>query len=187
MPILKQEDDLFPADLFDNKSLLEDTSKSWWCIYTMSRREKDLMRKLQEKKVAHYGPMIPKRYRSPNGRLRTSYIPLFPNYVFLFGNEEDRYVAMTTNCISKCNPIEDPDRLIADLRQIHNVVKAGVPLTPEARLQPGDRVKVKTGPFAGYEGNVIRREGKTRLLLSLRFLEQGVSMEMDEGLLEVQK
>jgi transcriptional antiterminator RfaH len=74
--------------------------------------------------------------------------------------------------------------LIADLRQIHNVVKAGVPLTPEARLQPGDRVKVKTGPFAGYEGNVIRREGKTRLLLSLRFLEQGVSMEMDEALLE---
>ena len=186
MPILKKEDDIYPPDLFDNKSLLEDTSKSWWCIYTMSRREKDLMRKLNERKVAHYAPVIPKRYRSPNGRLRTSYIPLFPNYVFLLGDEQDRYVAMQTNCISKCSAIKDHEQLISDLSQIFNVVQAGIPLTPEAKLQPGDRVKVKSGPFMGYEGNVIRREGKTRLLLSLQFLEQGVSMELDEGVLEVQ-
>jgi hypothetical protein len=31
---------------------------------------------------------------------------------------------------------------------------------------------------------VLRREGKTRLLLAVRFLEQGVSMEVDEGVLE---
>ncbi len=144
------------------------------------------MRQLSAKQIPHYGPMIPKRYRSPNGRLRTSFVPLFPNYVFMLGNENDRYQAMTTNCISRCSEVEDRDQLITDLRQIHNVVGAGVPLTPEARLEPGNRVRVKTGPFAGYEGTVIRREGKTRLLLSLHFLEQGVSMEMDEGLLEPQ-
>jgi transcription antitermination factor NusG len=184
MPILKKEDDLFPKDLLANEEILTDESRMWWCIYTMSRREKDLMRKLAALKVAHYGPMIPKRYRSPNGRLRTSFVPLFPNYVFMWGNEEDRHEAMTTNCISKCNVIKDRERLVADLRQLHAVIAEGVALTPEARLETGNRVRVRTGPFAGYEGIVVRREGGTRLLLSIQFLQKGVSMEMDEGLLE---
>jgi transcription antitermination factor NusG len=184
MPILGREDDIYPSDLLDDDSVLTDTQRQWWCIYTMSRREKDLMRKLAALKIAHYGPVIPKRYRSPNGRLRTSYVPLFANYVFMWGNEDDRYQALTTNCISRCNLIEDREQLVHDLRQIFKVVDAGVALTPEARLEPGNRVRVKTGPFARYEGTVVRREGKTRLLLSIQFLEQGVSMEMDEGLLE---
>ena len=134
--------------------------------------------------VAHYGPVIPNRFRSPNGRLRTSYIPLFPNYVFILANDESRYLAMTTNCIVKCEAVTDSDQLLKDLRQIRQVIKSGIGLTPESRLGPGNWVRVRSGPFAGYEGTVIRREGKTRLLLSIKFLEQGVSMEMDEGLLE---
>lgn len=185
MPILKREDDIYPENLFE-ASFLTDQDRQWWCIYTLSRREKDLMRKLATLKIPHYGPVIPKRYRSPNGRLRTSFVPLFPNYVFLFGSDEERYQAMTTNCISKCNPIKDHEQLIKDLAQVYEVIGAGVPLTPEARLEPGNRVRVRSGPFANYEGTVLRREGKTRLLLSIHFLEQGVSMEMDEGLLEPQ-
>ena len=186
MPILKREDDTYPLDLFENDSVLSDPERKWWCIYTLSRREKDLMRKLAAMKIPHYGPVIPKRYRSPNGRLRTSFVPLFPNYLFMFGSDEERYDAMTTNCISRCNPVKDQEQLVTDLRQVSAVIHQGVPLTPEAKLEPGNKVRVKTGPFAGYEGTVIRREGKTRLLLSIHFLEQGVSMEMDEGLLEPQ-
>lgn len=184
MPILNRENDIFPEDLLGNEDLLADQQRHWWCVYTMSRREKDLMRRLAAAKIPFYAPIISKRYRSPNGRLRTSHIPLFANYVFMFGSEQDRQQALKTNCISKCSKIEDREMLVADLRQVHSVVSAGVPLTPEARLEAGNRVRVKTGHFAGYEGLVVRREGKTRLLLSIRFLEQGVSMEMDEGLLE---
>lgn len=184
MPILKREDDIYPENLLADESLLADSRRSWWCVYTLSRREKEFMRRLVALEVPHYGPMVPKRFRSPNGRLRTSFIPLFPNYVFLFGNDQDRYQAMTTNCVSRCNPVDDSQQLVSDLRQIHSVIDAGVALTPEARLEPGNCVRVRSGPFAGYEGTVIRREGKTRLLLSIHFLEQGVSMELDEGLLE---
>ena len=184
MPILKRERDIFPDDLLENEKLLSDSSLDWWCIYTMSRREKDFMRRLASLSIAHYGPVIPKRYRSPNGRLRTSYIPLFPNYVFMLGSEADRTSALTTNCVSKCSLIPDAEKFVHQLKQICKVVAADVPLTPEAKLEPGNYVRVRSGPFAGYEGTVLRREGKTRLLLSLQFLEQGVSMELDEALLE---
>ena len=184
MPILGKENDIYPSDLLANDDYLTSEDRQWWCVYTLSRREKDLMRKLAVFKIAHYSPVIPKRYRSPNGRLRTSYVPLFPNYVFMFGTDEDRYEAMKTNCISKCSPITDREQLVHDLKQIHYVIDSGVALTPESRLEPGNKVRVKTGPFANYEGTVIRREGKTRLLLSIQFIEQCVSMEMDEGLLD---
>jgi transcriptional antiterminator RfaH len=104
--------------------------------------------------------------------------------VFLLGSEDERVAALTTNCVSRCEEIPDRDGLLCDLRQIKAVISADIPLTPEARLESGNHVRVRSGPFAGYEGTVIRREGKTRLLLTIRFLEQGVSMELDEALLE---
>lgn len=184
MPILEKEYDIWPEDLINNEQVLADESRQWWCVYTISRREKDLMRKLRLHDTPFYGPVVPKRYRSPKGRLRTSFIPLFPNYVFIFASEQERYQAFTTNCISKCTEVLDSTQLVHDLQQIYYVIQQGVPLTPEAKLEAGDRVRVRNGPFAGYEGNVIRREGKTRFLLSIQFLEQGVSMAIDEGLLE---
>jgi transcription antitermination factor NusG len=188
MPILKKETDIFPSDLFESGLALQSPTKTgidWWCVYTVVKREKDLTRKLAAMKIPHYAPVVPKRYRSPNGRLRTSYIPLFANYVFMLANEDQRYHAMTTNCIRKCSEVKDYQMLVDDLTRIHTVVSAGVPLTAESKLASGDKVKVRSGPFAGYAGIVLRREGKTRLLLSIRFLEEGVSMAIDEGLLEV--
>lgn len=184
MPILGKENDIYPADLLTDPQHFEDDKAVWYSVYTLSRREKDLMRKLYSKQIRFYGPVITKRFRSPAGRMRTSYVPLFPNYVFMFGNEDDRYQAMTTNCISKCTPVPDPQRLITDLQQVANIVAQGEGLTPEARLEAGNRVRVKSGPFAGYEGQVIRREGKTRFLLSVKFLEQGISIAMDEALID---
>ena len=184
MPILKREIDTYPENLLDDTDLLSEPDRIWWCIYTMSRREKDLMRRLTAMKIAFYGPVIPKRYRSPNGRMRTSYVPMFPNYIFMFGSEPERYQAMTSNCISRYDEVTDSQQLVTDLQQIRAVVTAGIALTPESRLEACNQVRVRTGPFAGYEGMVVRREGKTRFLLSIRFLEQGVSMAMDEGLLE---
>jgi len=183
MPILKQEHSIFPDHLLLDEFLAGDTDRQWWCIYTLSRREKELMRRLHAFETPFYSPIITKRFRSPNGRMRTSYVPLFPNYVFLFGTDNERYNAMTTNCVSKYQRVDAVDDLVTDLRQIQNLVASGVPLTPESRLSPGDEARIRTGPFAGYEGIVIRREGKTRFLLSVRYLERGVSMEIDEGLL----
>ncbi len=184
MPILKREDDLYPAGLLDSDEAISDLSRDWWCIYTISRREKDLMRKLKTLGIGFFAPIIVKRTRSPKGRMRQSFIPLFPNYVFMLATESDRVQALKTNCISKQSKVTDREALVLDLKQIHQAIAVGEPLTPEAKLVAGQRVRVRSGPFRGYEGTVVRREGKTRLLLSVRYLEQGVSMEVDEGLLE---
>jgi hypothetical protein len=184
MPILNHEKDIYPDDLLSNQEILDCQERVWWVLYTISRREKELSRRLSARQIPFYAPVIAKRYRSPQGRLRTSYIPLFPNYVFLFGTEDDRIEALATQCISRCQSVIDRELFVRDLKQIHSLISTGVPLTPESKLEKGDRVRVKSGPFQGYQGVVMRREGKTRLLLALEFLQQGVSIELDQALLE---
>lgn len=184
MPILKQEPDLFPEDLFENPDLGTEEERQWLALYTLSRREKDLMRRLRTMSVSFYCPLIAKTSRSPSGRARTAYMPLFSGYVFLYGSKTDRYSAMTTNCISRCIDVPDQSLLTNELRNLHQLVASGLPITPESKLEPGDPVRIKSGSLAGLEGVVVKRQNKHRLLVSVDFLQQGASVSLDDWELE---
>jgi transcriptional antiterminator RfaH len=189
MPILEQEPDHYPADLFDQARGVENRSPAaggapWWALYTMARQEKQVMRQLYAMQIPFYCPVVSKRNRSPAGRVRVSHLPLFSNYVFMRADEEQRLQALSTNRISRCLPATDGAELLEDLRRVRDLISLGCPLTPEARLEPGMRVRVRSGVFAGFEGVVLRREGGVRLLVAVRFLQQGVSVELDDCQLE---
>ncbi len=177
MPILKREIDLFPDDLLSSEYAL---AHPWWAMYTLAKHEKKLMRQLAQLKLPFYAPVIERRYRSPNGRLRKSYEPLFGNYVFVCGDEETRYKTVCTGSISRCLEVPRPDELVADLLQIKNLIGTEAPLAPESRLEPGQKVRIRNGVFAGYEGVIVRRERDVRLQVCVRFMEQGVSVQLDD-------
>jgi transcriptional antiterminator RfaH len=64
------------------------------------------------------------------------------------------------------------------------LIGLGVPLTIEARMQVGDRVRVRSGSFTGYEGIILRRENETRLLVSVQFMDRGASVKLEDCQLE---
>lgn len=177
MPILKRETDLFPDDLLVSDFALQ---HDWWAMYTLSRQEKKLMRQLIQARVPFYSPVISRRYRSPNGRLRTSHEPLFANYVFVCGEEKERYAAICTGCVSRHALVEEKEQLVEDLAQIRQLIATEAPLSPESRLETGQRVRIRSGPFAGYEGVILRREKEIRLQVFVRFMDQGVSVAIED-------
>ena len=177
MPFLKQETDRWPEGLLESENALE---QPWWCMYTLARQEKKLMRELCDLQTPFYGPTIPRRYRAPNGRLRTSVEPLFANYVFVCGDENERYKAICTGTISRCEKVPDSASLVHDLLQIKNLVATGEPLSPERRLVAGQRVRVRSGVFKGFEGTILRRENQIRLLISVKYMGQGASVAVDD-------
>jgi transcription antitermination factor NusG len=181
MPILPSEPFCFPLDLLDSK---ENRARGWFLAYTKSRQEKLLMRYLRSAQVAHYGPQIKQRYRSPGGRVRTSMVPLFTNYVFVCGDAEDRYRAICTGCVTRIDSVADVDSLVDDLAQIQGLIDMEVPLTLQSTLSPGQRVRVTSGAFKGYEGIVENRHSETHLIVSVRFMDQGVSVKLDDCQLE---
>ena len=176
MPILAREVDLYPEDLLDRPELGREEDASWWALYCLSRKEKQLMRRLQALDVPFYGPLVAK----PCSRGRTSYVPLFDGYVFIYGDESHRYAALTTNCVSRWMAAPDSALFTAELRQIRRLIHSGEPLTPEPRLEPGSRVRILTGPLAELEGVVIRRTEGSKLLVGVSFLQLGVSVPLDD-------
>jgi transcriptional antiterminator RfaH len=182
MPILKEEPSIFPETLLD--AAWDDAAgRRWLALYTKARQEKSLARELLKHQVPFYLPLVRKTSVS-RGRKRISLAPLFGGYVFLFGSEEERIKALTTNRISRVLKVEDPEQLLFDLRQLRQLIAAGAPLTVESRLKPGQQVRVRQGAFAGLEGTVLRRRGQARLLVSINFLQQGASVEIDDFMLD---
>src|ERR1700730_229246 len=100
MPILAREIDIYPEGLLDRCELGYAAGAKWWALYSLPRREKELMRRLRRLEISFYTPIVTRPTRSPTGRTRVAHVPLFSNYVFLHGDESDRYRATTTNCIS---------------------------------------------------------------------------------------
>jgi transcriptional antiterminator RfaH len=183
MPILKEEPSMYPETLLDAAPEEAAAGRYWMALYTKARQEKSLARELLRYGIPFYLPLV-RKTSVARGRKRTSLVPLFGGYVFLYGSEENRILALTTNRISRILTVEDPDQLIFDLRQLRQLIAANAPLTVESRLGPGQRVRVRQGAFAGLEGTVLKRRGETRLLVSINFLQQGASVEIDDFLLD---
>lgn len=182
MPILEAETSIYPSNL------LEDFSQSagerlWWVVYTKARQEKALARHLVGREIPFYLPLVAKE-QCIRGRKVNSHIPLFGGYVFLYGSEEERIASLMTNRISTMLPVADAELLRADLLNVQQLISSDAPLTVERRLSPGDRVRVKAGSMMGMEGVILKRKGKTRLQVSVSFLQQGVSIEIDSFLVE---
>ncbi|GAB6164107.1 transcription termination/antitermination NusG family protein [Thermostilla marina] len=178
MPTLPREPDIFPENLLESPPVAG-VDGDWWAVYTKSRQEKVLMRFLRQREIGHYCPLVPKKNRLRNGRIRTSYNPLFSGYVFLFGDRQARDLAYKSNVISRTLEVKNPEELIADLQRVHRAIQSGLPLLPEDKLESGDRVRIKTGSLAGMEGVVIRRQGEDRLLIAVHFLQKGASIRLD--------
>lgn len=204
MPILKAETAIFPETLladdspyatFDGASVdgaavrdsgneaVETNDCHWWIAHTKSRQEKSLARELTLHQVPFYLPLVANE-RQIRGRRVKSWVPLFGGYLFLFGSKSQHFSRLKTNRICSLLPVDDAAQLVNELRNIKMLVESDAALTVERRLEAGRRVRVKSGSFAGAEGFVITRRGRNRLFVAVSLLQQGVSLEIDDFMLE---
>jgi transcription antitermination factor NusG len=182
MPILLEEPNLFPETLL-SEEVCGPSARRWWVLYTKARQEKAVSRDLFAWRIPFYLPLV-KKTSIRRGRRVCSHIPLFSGYIFLYGTDEERMQSLTTNRLSRVLTVDDPARLLFDLRQLRELIASGAPLTVESRLAAGSRVRVRRGALAGLEGTVLTRRGRSRLLVEVDFLGQGASVDIDDFLLE---
>jgi transcriptional antiterminator RfaH len=182
MPVLPPEPYLYPDDLLAENAGAAACSQ-WWVLHTRPRAEKALARRFMGRNIPFFLPLHKRPWRR-RGRTLTAYVPLFPGYVFLHGAASERLVALETNLVARVLEVPDQERLQTDLGRVHRLMASGVPLTPEAVPPPGTPVRIASGPLAGMEGTVLRSGGQWRLLVEVRFLHQGVSVELEARALE---
>ena len=178
MPILPKEDNLHPPDLLATAYSKPDDAQ-WLVLHTKPRQEKTVARAALTRDIPFYLPLVRKQNRI-RGKLVDSYTPLFSGYFFVLVNEEQRLQILKTNAIVHTLGVEDEEQLVSELRNLQMLISADAPVTIERKLEPGRWVRVKSGPMENTEGVVISRKGKTRLVVAVTLLQQGVSVEIDD-------
>jgi transcriptional antiterminator RfaH len=182
MPLHALEPVVHPKDLFDAPPDAA-AGRCWWAFFSRARAEKSLARRLRDSGVAYFLPLHRRRWKS-KGRVFNSYLPLFPGYVFVYGDHDARMAALQTNLVVRGLNVPDQRRLHDDLGRVHRLLSSGLPVLPEDRLRPGTKVLVTHGAFAGLEGTVLRRDQQLRFVVQIELLQRGVSLEVEEWMFQ---
>jgi transcription antitermination factor NusG len=54
-------------------------------------------------------------------------------------------------------------------------------IEPHPYLRSGRKVRVRSGPFQGLEGIVLRRKDRCRLIFSIDLIQRSLAIEVDEA------
>jgi transcriptional antiterminator RfaH len=183
MPLLSLEPFIHPENLLDQAATDSAAESRFWVLHTRPRAEKKLARQLFDRGVSYFLPTYQRDWRN-QGRMFRSYLPLFPGYVFLFGDHEQRSTALETNLVAMVLPVRDQFQFQSDLQRVQRLITSGKSVVPEDRLERGDRVRLVKGPLAGLEGTVLRRGQQLRFVVEVQMLQSAVSAEVEIWMLE---
>ncbi len=162
----------------------DDSDKQWWIAHTKSRVEKAFAWDLLRRDVPYFLPMN-ERTTFSGGRKRRVMLPVFSSYVFIYGNDDDRATALMTNRLCRLIRVVEQQSLTQELSAIERGLESNLPIDPYPFAAVGKRCRVARGAMIGVEGTVVQRNAKSsRLVLEVRMLGQGASVEIDTDLLE---
>lgn len=157
----------------------------WYAAYTRAQHEKRVAEQLAERAVEHFLPLYScvRHWKDRHVRLE---LPLFPGYVFVRLAQHDRLrvlqipsVACLVGFGGSPTPLEE-----AEVEAIRACLKQGIRAEPYLFLTIGRRVRIRTGPLAGFEGVLVRRRGRSRIILSLDLISRSVAVDVDIADLE---
>lgn len=178
MPILKREATLLPEDLLENEWSAEDAERPWLVVHTKPRAEKTLARRLAADGTPFFLPLYEQRPERQE-RVKSSFKPLFPGYVFVRANEDERIAVWSNRSVANCLRVPDQADLHGDLQRVHRLVESKAFLAPEERLQLGMSAEIVSGPLKGHRGKVVRKGRSLRFVIEVNFLQQGASVEVN--------
>jgi transcription antitermination factor NusG len=183
MPLIASEPTRFPDRLLIDANALAGHPGRWWAVHTKSRAEKTLARHLHGRSVPYYLPLYHRTWRN-QGRVFNSYLPLFPGYVFFYGDDDGRTAALESNVVSTLLPVRDPAGLVGYLARVAGLLTAAAKVTPTALLGFGRPVRITAGPFEGLTGTLERHGSQLRLVVRVAFLNQAVWTEVERWMVE---
>jgi transcriptional antiterminator RfaH len=184
MPVLDWEPAVWPANLLETEpDARDEESPRWWALHVRPRTEKAVARRLRFRSFAYCLPQHDKR-KSFQRRIVTSRLPLFPGYVFLYGDGAAHEYCASTREVVSCLKVVDQRLFIAQLRDVHRVIDAGLPVTAEEKLEVGMPARIIKGPLAGMSGSVLQNKRGLKFVLQVQFIQRAASIEIDGAMIE---
>jgi transcription antitermination factor NusG len=157
-----------------------ESEPTWHALYTRYQHERLVQQILDEKGFETFLPLYQAAHRWKD-RVKQVAVPLFPSYVFIRGGLDRRLDIVTTTGFHSIVSEGDRAGVVTqdEIDAIRQLMETRLRVEPHPFLKVGDRVRVKSGPLAGFEGILVRKKNQYRLVLSVDLLQQSVSTEVD--------
>ncbi|MBI1870573.1 MAG: UpxY family transcription antiterminator [Chlamydiae bacterium] len=159
----------------------------WYALYTRSRHEKFLSQELQKKGIECFLPLRKIKKQWSDRRIIIEE-PLFRSYIFVHFPFINRDKILNTKGAVRF--VGDRDEIAvqvpeAEILAIQKFVEEEIRIDPFPYLKVGEPVRVKSGPFKGVEGFVVRKDKNCRLVVSFDLIMKSISIEIDEANIEM--
>jgi transcription antitermination factor NusG len=152
----------------------------WYAASTCANHEKRVAQQLRMRSIPYFLPVYESVRKWKDRRKRLELV-LFPGYIFIRIPIQERLRVLELASVVRlvgfgALPCALPDKEIEALQSV-----------PSCRLQiekyccpaVGSRVKITHGPLQGMEGQLLRRKGLVRVVLSIETIRQSASVEVD--------
>jgi transcription antitermination factor NusG len=159
--------------------------RKWYIGYTMPKAEKKTFSRLNEIGVVSFLPMQ-KVVRYWSDRKKKLEVPLFPNYIFIYTSNAERFDILKMQGLVKYvsfggNPATVSDSLIDSLKKM----QTGDLQVSNIEFIEGMQVRITDGPFAGIEGTLVHKRDSKRIVVRIEVLKRAVSVDVSANRIEV--
>ncbi len=166
-------------------SLALGQSRKWFAVYTAPRHEKSATKQFDCRQIESFLPLYSVVHRWKNRSNPKVDLPLFPNYVFVhIERRQCVRVLEVPGVLSIVGSGREPSPLPnSDIESL----RSGLSLRnfePHPYLVAGEKARIKSGPFAGMAGIIVRKKNQFRVVLTLDLIRQSVAVEVDSDELE---
>ncbi|MEI6758297.1 MAG: UpxY family transcription antiterminator [Chlorobium sp.] len=159
----------------------------WYALYVRSRHEKQVHRKLLEKQLVSFLPLL-ETWKRWSDRKKKVCDPLLRGYVFVnIDFRRDHVSVLETEGVVKFIGIGKTPSIISehDIEWLKKLVREPDSISRTvASLPSGQRVRVLAGPFKDLEGIVVKQGRETRLVVYFDSIMQGVEISIFPDVLE---
>ena len=156
------------------------TQRHWLAAYTKARHENTVARQLECKAV---GFLLPTYARSArwSDRVKSVKAPLFPSYVFVHVNDDERVRVLQTAGVVNIVSVAGRPALLREeeVAMLRECAARPYAVEPHPFLRVGQRVRVTRGPFEGWEGVLTCKRSASRLVVNVEQIMQAVSVNLD--------
>ncbi|HXY13050.1 MAG TPA: UpxY family transcription antiterminator [Terriglobales bacterium] len=150
----------------------------WYALYTRFRYEKQVAAMLTYREVEYYLPLYEAMHRWKDRNARVQ-LPLFPSYIFVRLDLQDRMRALTIPGVIRLVGSKHPEPLSSEeVEAIKSYLSCRLPVEPYPYLTQGTRVRIVCGPLAGMEGLILRRKSTCRIVINLDLIQRSMLVEV---------
>ncbi|MDR6571328.1 MULTISPECIES: transcription termination/antitermination protein NusG [Chitinophaga] len=156
-------------------------SPAWHLIYTRPRQEKKVSILLSERGTQFYLP-VNKVKRQWKDRQKILYEPLFPSYIFVYVTNMDEFYS-SIQLEGVCGYVKLGKQIAKVSPEIISNIKlalengSGIEVSYDP-FKPGQQVVVTDGPLRGLSCEVVRDNGRQKMLVRILLLQRNIVIDM---------